>query len=62
MSDAFRPDPLPARVESAPVEERPELHPERFCPNCGTELAELGCKLICPNRQCGYALSCSDFY
>ncbi len=36
--------------------------PSRTCPNCGAALFELKCKLLCPNRACGYYLSCSDFY
>jgi len=39
-----------------------DSHPERYCPNCGAELVERSCKLLCPNRECGYAMSCSDFY
>jgi hypothetical protein len=37
-----------------------ELGCDRFCPNCSTELKEHRCKLSCP--QCGFYLSCSDFY
>jgi hypothetical protein len=36
--------------------------PERVCPNCGRELIERKCKLLCPNGECGYYMSCSDFY
>jgi hypothetical protein len=34
--------------------------PFRFCPNCSAQLVDQQCKLKCP--QCGYYLSCSDFY
>jgi ribosomal protein S27AE len=32
---------------------------ERTCPNCGTQLDEQKCKLVCP--KCFYFKSCSDF-
>lgn len=41
---------------------REAAEPSRTCPNCGAPLNERKCKLICPNAQCGYYMSCSDFY
>jgi hypothetical protein len=32
----------------------------RTCANCGAEMEERKCKLIC--HGCGYFLSCSDYY
>lgn len=49
------------RLETEEPEAR-EAHPERTCPNCGAPLIERKCKLLCPNLQCGYYMSCSDFY
>jgi hypothetical protein len=46
----------PSRVPGAPTE------PSRVCPNCSAPLLEQKCKLLCPNRECGYYMSCSDFY
>jgi hypothetical protein len=34
----------------------------RTCPNCGRELAERRCKLLCETPGCGYYLSCADYY
>ena len=55
----FRPT---GAAEEQPFEPSREAHPERICPNCGAELVDQRCKLLCPNRECGYAMSCSDFY
>jgi hypothetical protein len=31
-----------------------------YCPRCSARLAARSCKLVCPD--CGYYMSCSDFY
>ena len=43
-------------------EERPsqETEPMLYCPVCNTRLAEFKCKLVC--NQCGYYMSCADYY
>ncbi len=43
-----------------PTQALPPADASRFCPNCSTPLVDHRCKLKCP--QCGFYLSCSDFY
>jgi hypothetical protein len=52
----------PARPDRRPAPAASPGEPSRTCPNCGAALYEQKCKLLCPNRDCGYYLSCSDFY
>ena len=37
-----------------------ELEPMLYCPVCSRRLAERKCKLYC--EQCGYYMSCADYY
>jgi hypothetical protein len=46
-----------ASVESSP---RNDGEPMLFCPVCSKRLAERKCKLFC--EQCGYYMSCADYY
>jgi hypothetical protein len=40
------------------TEEEPE--PMLYCPVCSTRLESRKCKLFC--AQCGYYMSCADYY
>jgi hypothetical protein len=37
-----------------------EQEPMLFCPVCSLRLSERKCKLYC--EQCGYFMSCADYY
>ncbi|HZS50033.1 MAG TPA: hypothetical protein VFA54_04180 [Bryobacterales bacterium] len=54
-----------AKIDGEQDAHRAPEHPGQadavlYCPVCSTRLAERQCKLIC--EQCGYYLSCSDYY
>ena len=37
-----------------------ESEPMLYCPVCSRRLSERKCKLFC--EQCGYYMSCADYY
>jgi hypothetical protein len=41
------------------ADEREEI-PMLYCPVCSARLESRKCKLLCP--QCGYYMSCADYY
>jgi len=45
---------------SAESSSRSDGEPMLFCPVCSRRLAERKCKLYC--EQCGYYMSCADYY
>lgn len=52
--------PAPPPEEWTPAEPQPEDLPMLYCPVCSKRLAERKCKLYC--EQCGYYMSCADYY
>ena len=70
--DSFQPEPCDkplanARGSVTPIPSRDgkgavvsDDEPMLFCPVCSRRLAERKCKLFC--EQCGYFMSCADYY
>jgi methionyl-tRNA synthetase len=46
--------------EQADTPSPSENEPMLYCPVCSLRLEQRKCKLFCP--QCGYYMSCADYY
>ena len=53
-------DTKPAGAKSNRRTSADEREPMLYCPVCSRRLAERKCKLFC--EQCGYYMSCADYY
>jgi hypothetical protein len=51
-------DPAPDERQPHPATNVEE--PMLYCPVCSLKLSQRKCKLFC--EQCGYFMSCADFY
>ena len=48
------------QVQAQTTPRKNEDEPMLYCPVCSTRLSERKCKLFC--GQCGYYMSCADYY
>jgi hypothetical protein len=53
-------NPDPIDVDAEPQASATENEPMLYCPVCSRRLNEIKCKLVC--SQCGYYMSCADYY
>jgi hypothetical protein len=56
----FSMGPNPPEDHAAPSTQPSDTEPMLFCPVCSRRLAQRKCKLFC--EQCGYYMSCADYY
>ena len=55
-----QPPPLPNRDRQEAAPQSIEAEVMLYCPVCSTKLESRKCKLFC--AQCGYYMSCADYY
>jgi predicted RNA-binding Zn-ribbon protein involved in translation (DUF1610 family) len=58
MDDKSQSGPRPTAQSAVPSTQKVEV--SSYCPNCGSQMRESRCKMVC--KTCGFFLSCSDFY
>jgi hypothetical protein len=51
---------VPAQPPIQPPAAQKKVDVSSYCPNCGSQMRESRCKMVC--KTCGFFLSCSDFY
>jgi hypothetical protein len=54
------PNPPRIGIEAGVKQAASDAEPMLYCPVCSRRLTERKCKLIC--EQCGYYMSCADYY
>jgi len=60
LNPDFAPENSSSGIACALLDGQPVDHHCQFCPTCSNRLTGHHCKLVCTN--CGYYLSCADYY